>query len=51
LLSIQSPSVKTLQASFKSTFLFIKYGGEWITYRDDDKPTIYKIYEQLKNKE
>jgi len=40
-----------IYTSFKNTFLFIKHGGEWITYRDDDKPTIYKIYKQLKNKE
>jgi hypothetical protein len=36
--------------SFKNTYLFIKYGGEWITYNDTDKPTIYKIYQELKAK-
>lgn len=34
----------------KGTFLFIRYGGEWLTYMKDDSPTIAKIYEELKAK-
>jgi len=33
----------------KGTYLFIRYGGEWMTYIKDDKPTIAKIYEHLKS--
>ena len=39
-----------IYTGFLNTFLFIKYGGEWMTYSDEDKPTIYKIYEELKKK-
>lgn len=30
---------------------FVIYGGEWITLRKDDKPTIGKIYAELKRRE
>lgn len=34
---------------FKNTFLFIRYGGEWITYDTDrTKPTISRVYDELK---
>jgi hypothetical protein len=39
-----------IYTSFKNTYLFIRYGGEWMTYDDTDKPTIYKIYQELKAK-
>lgn len=36
----------------KTIFLFIRYGGEWITYdTEHTKPTIKKIFDELKNKE
>jgi hypothetical protein len=35
----------------KGTWFFLKYGGEFMAYLKDDKPTIAKIYEQLKNEE
>ena len=31
-------------------FKFLIYGGEFITYEKEDKDSIYKIYEKLKNK-
>jgi len=34
---------------FKGTFLFLKHGGEWITYTKDDKVSMAKIYEKLKS--
>lgn len=39
-----------IYTGFLNTFLFIKYGGEWMTYSDEDKSTIYKIYKELKEK-
>jgi hypothetical protein len=35
----------------KGTWFFLKYGGEFMAYLKDDKPTIAKIYEQLKKAE
>ena len=52
---IASPFVFCIQfiwltfCCFKNTFLFIKHGGEWITYNDDyTKATMYRIFEELK---
>ena len=36
--------------AFKGAFLFVKYGGEVVTYESGDTATIQNIYEQLKNK-
>jgi hypothetical protein len=33
----------------KGTFLFLRYGGEFMAYLKDDKATIAKIYEELKS--
>ena len=33
---------------FVNTWLFIKYGGEWISYTETDKETIVGIYYKLK---
>ena len=35
-------------ASFKHWILFIKYGGEWLTYKKDDPIRMEAIYEILK---
>lgn len=35
--------------SFYLTYLFVRHGGEIIVYRKDDRETIFKIYEHLKN--
>jgi hypothetical protein len=35
--------------AFYITILFVRYGGEFIAYRKDDRETIFKIYEHLKN--
>lgn len=35
--------------AFYLTYLFVRYGGEFISYRKDDKPMIFSIYEHLKN--
>lgn len=35
--------------TIKGTFLFLRYGGEWLTYMRDDKASISKIYTELKN--
>jgi len=35
--------------AFYITILFVRYGGEFIAYRKDDKETIFKIYEHIKN--
>jgi len=35
--------------AFYMTYLFVRYGGEFISYRKDDKDTIFKIYQHLKN--
>jgi hypothetical protein len=40
-----------IYTSFKNTYLFIRYGGEWIGYSDMDKPTIAKIYYKMKENE
>jgi hypothetical protein len=37
--------------AFRTVLLFTKYGGEWITYKKEDKITIYNIYEKLKKNE
>jgi len=29
--------------------LTIKYGGEWITYRQDERKTIQDLYNEIKN--
>lgn len=36
--------------AIKGAFLFVKYGGEVVTYESGDSATIQNIYEQLKNK-
>jgi len=35
--------------AFYMTYLFVIHGGEFISYRKDDKPMIFLIYEHLKN--
>ena len=35
--------------SFRRTYHFIKYGGEWINYDRDDRITIQDIYQKLKD--
>ncbi len=35
-------------ACFKHWILFIKYGGEWLTYKKDDPKRMEAIYEILK---
>lgn len=42
-------AVPMLYRSFYLTFLFVRWGGEFISYRKDDKPTIFSIYQHLKN--
>lgn len=37
--------------SLRNTYYMIKYGGECITYMNDDKPTIAKIYYKMKDNE
>ena len=32
----------------RRTFLFLRYGGEWINYENNEKKTIYDIYQILK---
>ena len=32
-------------------FRWVKYGGEFITYKGDDRASMGKIYEELKNKD
>lgn len=34
--------------AFNRTYLFIKYGGEWINYEKDETKTIKDIYQKLK---
>jgi hypothetical protein len=36
--------------AIKGALLFVKYGGEVVTYESGDSATIQNIYEQLKNK-
>jgi hypothetical protein len=38
----------TYQA-FSHWFLYLRYGGEWITYKKNDKVSIQGIYNRLKN--
>jgi hypothetical protein len=33
--------------AFYITYLFIRYGGEWLTYKKEDKARISSIYEEL----
>lgn len=35
----------------KAGYLFLRYGGEFLVYIEDDKPSIAKIYEALKENE
>jgi len=53
---IASPFVFAIQfiwmlfICFRVSYLFIRYGGEWITYDTErTKPTINRIYEELKS--
>jgi hypothetical protein len=32
-----------------TSFKFLMYGGEFITYKKDDKESIYTIYQKLKD--
>ena len=56
---IASPCVLILHLIFatfwmlKGTALFLCYGGEFISYKKDDRKSIYDLYQQLKelNKE
>lgn len=41
-------AVMNVALTVKGTWFFLKYGGEFMTYLKDDKPTIGKIYQQLK---
>lgn len=41
--------VPNIVSSFKLTYLFVRYGGEFISYMKDDKATIFGIYQHLKN--
>lgn len=41
--------VSFIWKAFYLTFLFVRHGGEIIVYRKDDRETIFKIYEHLKN--
>ncbi len=34
----------------RNAFLFLLHGGEWITYKKQDKKCIQDIYLELKNK-
>ena len=42
--------IPNIYFSFKVFVLFIRYGGEFITYTKSDKVTIYDIYKNLKLK-
>jgi hypothetical protein len=33
--------------AFYITYLFIRYGGEWLTYTKEDKARISSIYDEL----
>lgn len=35
----------------KGAYLYLRYGGEFLVYMKDDKPSIEKIYESLKDNE
>jgi hypothetical protein len=35
----------------QGAYLYLRYGGEFLVYMNDDKPTIEKIYESLKDNE
>ena len=37
-----------LYKSLSGTALFLWYGGEFISYKKDDKKSIYDLYKQLK---
>jgi len=37
-----------IKGVISTSFKFLMYGGEFITYNKDDKATIYGIYEKLK---
>jgi len=37
-----------LYKSLSGTALFLLYGGEFISYKKDDRKSIYDLYEQLK---
>lgn len=41
--------VAFIYQAFYLTYLFVRYGGEVISYDKDDKPTMFKIYQHLKN--
>ena len=35
----------------KGAYLYLRHGGEFLIYMKDDKPSIEKIYEKLKDNE
>ncbi|HPY81282.1 MAG TPA: hypothetical protein PK548_05540 [Bacteroidales bacterium] len=35
-------------SAVKRFYLFIRYGGEFITFENNERPTIEKIYQKLK---
>jgi len=43
--------ISILYKTVKWSYLFLRYGGELLTYKKGDRKMIYDIYEQLKKKE
>jgi hypothetical protein len=43
--------VTYLFLAIKNWLLFIKYGGEWITFQENERPNIEDIYRLLKDKQ
>lgn len=35
-------------SAVRKFIFFLKYGGEFITFEQNERPTIYKIYQKLK---
>ena len=34
--------------AIRNTFMFLKHGGEWVTYAKDEKATMERIYDEVK---
>jgi len=41
--------ISFIVSAFAFTFRWIAYGGELVSYKKEDRATIFKIYEHLKN--
>jgi len=41
--------VPNIYRAFYITILFVRYGGEFMSYDKTDKATIFRIYSHLKN--